>query len=429
MASIQLRKETGCLIIDFYHQGVRCREQTALPDTPANRKRLEKLLTRIEEEISLGTFDYARYFPSSKLAKKFAQSPMADAIKSLAIVVAGGDVPINNGGLSALDTPLFRDFAELWFSERLVEWRQSYQVSIKEVLDMYLIPRFGDQMVSRITKADVLAYRAQLAKVPARGKTTTLSNSRLNRILNPLRQILNEAADRFDFRTPFMSLKQLRVKKSDVQPFTLDEVRLIIDTVRKDFRNYFISRFFTGMRTGEVDGLKWKHVDFERRIIMVRETIVQGREEYTKNDASQREIHMSQFVHDALKEQEKATRHLSGYVFVNRNRTTLDHKNVTNRVWYPLLRHLGLTPRRPYQTRHTAATLWLAAGENPEWIARQMGHSTTEMLFRVYSRFVPNLTRRDGSAFERLLTGVLGDGVRQIQIDLTAQADTEVNHV
>ncbi|MFO0325217.1 MAG: site-specific integrase, partial [Burkholderiales bacterium] len=49
------------------------------------------------------------------------------------------------------------------------------------------------------------------------------------------------------------------------------------------------------------------------------------------------------------------------------------------------------------------------AGENPEWIARQMGHSTTEMLFRVYSRFVPNLTRRDGSAFERLIAPIFGN--------------------
>jgi len=53
MASIQTRKETGTLIIDFYHHGQRCREQTALTDTPANRKRLGKVLTKIEEEISL----------------------------------------------------------------------------------------------------------------------------------------------------------------------------------------------------------------------------------------------------------------------------------------------------------------------------------------------------------------------------------------
>jgi integrase len=76
---------------------------------------------------------------------------------------------------------------------------------------------------------------------------------------------------------------------------------------------------------------------------------------------------------------------------------------VTKRVWYPLLRYLAFKPRRPYQSRHTAATLWLAAGENPLWIARQLGHSSTEMLFKVYGRFVPNLTRQDGSAFERLL--------------------------
>ena len=58
---------------------------------------------------------------------------------------------------------------------------------------------------------------------------------------------------------------------------------------------------------------------------------------------------------------------------------------------------------QPYQTHHTAATLWLAAGERPEWIARQVGHTSTEMLFRVYSRYVANLTRQDGSAADALL--------------------------
>jgi len=67
------------------------------------------------------------------------------------------------------------------------------------------------------------------------------------------------------------------------------------------------------------------------------------------------------------------------------------------------LRHLGLKQRPPYQMRHTAATLMLASGENPEWVARMLGHSTTEMLFRIYSRFVPNLTRNDGRAYAQLL--------------------------
>lgn len=81
----------------------------------------------------------------------------------------------------------------------------------------------------------------------------------------------------------------------------------------------------------------------------------------------------------------------------------IDAHNFTQRVWDPLLRYLAIKRRRPYECRHTAATLWLAAGENPEWIARQLGHTSTEMLFRVYSRYVPNLTRNDGSAMDRML--------------------------
>lgn len=119
---------------------------------------------------------------------------------------------------------------------------------------------------------------------------------------------------------------------------------------------------------------------------------------------------MSQPVIEALRAQYEATGKNSEYVFCNLVGEPLDNKNFSDRVWYPLLRHLGLDARRPYQMRHTAATLWLASGEAPEWIARQLGHTSTEMLFRVYSRYVPNLTRQDGSAMERLLASQMAQG-------------------
>lgn len=420
MGSIRKHTQTQALFFDFRFEGDRCREYTTLKDTAANRKRLEKVLVKIEEEISLGTFNYRRFFPGSKNAARFDQAVPGVAVTPVAQAVAG------LAGASTPVTPLFKDFAEVWYGEKSIEWRKSHQKNIRDDLDKRLIPRFGDMAVGRITKADILAFRADLAKAPARGKTQLLSNPRINKILNPLRQILCEASDRFDFRTPFENIKQLRVKRTDVDPFSLDEVRRIIDAVRPDFKDYFTLRFFTGMRTGEIHGLKWQYVDFERRLIMVRETVVDGEDSYTKNDASQRDIQMSQLVFDALKRQEQGTRALSRYVFCNREGAPLDYKNLTNRVWRPLLRHLGLKVRRPYQCRHTAATLWLGAGENPEWIARQLGHTTTEMLFRVYSRYVPNLTRRDGSAFERLLTGVMGNGEAQIRLETES---TEAHYV
>lgn len=395
MASIRKREDNGQLFIDISHKGERYREQTALTDTPANRKKLERVVARIDQAIKAGTYDHASFFPGSRQIVK----AVADTLPSVMNVPPGvTPLPI---ALRA-DLPTFKVFAETWVSENEVSWRHSHRRTVDDILRKHLLPSFGEKVVGQITKADILNFRSTLAKVPGR-KAETLSGKRINAIMAPLRQILNEAADRFEFTTPFRNIKALKVPKSDVEPFTLEEVLRILANVRPDFWNYYRVRFYTGMRTGEIDGLKWKYVDFERRQILVRETIVAGKEDTTKTLESQREIQMSQVVFEALTEQAKATRGKSAYVFCTANGQPFDHNNVTKRVWYPLLRYLGLKPRRPYQTRHTAATLWLAAGENPLWIARQLGHSSTEMLFKVYGRFVPNLTRQDGSAFERLL--------------------------
>jgi integrase len=58
MPSIRVRKETGLLLLDFTWRGRRYREQTAMPDNPTNRKRLNKVLERIQAEIAAVTYDY-----------------------------------------------------------------------------------------------------------------------------------------------------------------------------------------------------------------------------------------------------------------------------------------------------------------------------------------------------------------------------------
>lgn len=380
MGSIKSRPENGKLFFDFRLFGKRCREQTTLQETPSNRKRLQKILDRIDAEITLGTFEYAKYFP---------ESPMAKKIENVFSFHSGSK------------TPLFSDFAAQWMAEMKIEWRETHYKTNQGILDQYLLPKFGKKEVCAITKSEIMEFRASLAGLTGR-KGGNFSASRTNHIMNPLRMILNEAANRFNFSSPYHGIKSLKIPKSDVEPFTMEEVKLLLDNVRDDFRNYYTVRFFTGMRTSEIDGLQWKFVDLDRRQILIREALVEGKMVYTKNDGSFRTIEMSELVLNALQEQKKATGNFD-YVFCGKRGNPVRHCNITKRVWYPLLEYLNLRKRRPYQTRHTAATLWLAAGESPEWIARQMGHTNTEMLFRVYSRFVPNLTRKDGSAFERLI--------------------------
>ena len=75
-----------------------------------------------------------------------------------------------------------------------------------------------------------------------------------------------------------------------------------------------------------------------------------------------------------------------------------------DRVWYPTLMKAGLRRRIMYQTRHTFASNALAAGEAPSWVAAMLGHTSPEMLFSVYARYIPNRTRRDGSALLSRMT-------------------------
>jgi integrase len=373
------------LFFDFQYLGRRCREQTMLPDTAENRRTMAKVLKRIEAEITLGTFDYGATFPGSKNLTRLAEAP------------APVSEPAPGPG-----APLLKEFAWEWFDENEVRWKRSYRKAVKGILTRHLIPRLGEQAVSQILRSDILKFRSSLG-VPADRGEPGLSSDRINHILTPLRMILEEASQRFDFPTPFAAIRQLRVPRTDVDPFSLEEVETFLAGVRPDFRNYYTVRFFTGLRTSEIDGLKWRYADIGRREILVRETLVKGVVETTKTVASARSVWMSSRVLEALEAQGAVTRHRSEFVFCDRGGAPLNYANVTQRVWLPTLERLGLRRRRAYQTRHTTATLWLAAGENPEWIAQQMGHTTTKMLFSVYSRFVPNLTRKDGSAFERLV--------------------------
>ena len=298
---------------------------------------------------------------------------------------------------------MFEEFANEWYQENEVRWKPSYIESMQLYLNSYLIPHFGDKSVDQITRPDILKYRAQIMQIRPGGKK--LSAEFVNHVMTPLRMILREAADRYGFRCQFENIKPLRIERRDVHPFTLEEVMDFLQAVREDFRDYFTVRFFTGMRTSEIDGLKWRYVDFNLELISIRDTYVHGKMSTTKTVGSMRDIQMSSMVVEALKRQQKVTGD-GEFVFCNAEGNPLDKGNIRDRVWKPTLKKMGIAYRRPYETRHTAATLWLAAGEAPEWIARQMGHSNTKMLFEIYSRFVPNLTRQDGSAFERLLIEV-----------------------
>ncbi|MEO5328090.1 MAG: hypothetical protein H7829_07575 [Magnetococcus sp. THC-1_WYH] len=69
----------------------------------------------------------------------------------------------------------------------------------------------------------------------------------------------------------------------------------------------------------------------------------------------------------------------------------IDDNQVRRLVWEPTLKRAGIIYRNLYQTRHTYASMLLSAGENPMWVAQQMGHKDWAMIRQRYGRWIPEI--------------------------------------
>jgi len=164
----------------------------------------------------------------------------------------------------------------------------------------------------------------------------------------------------------------------------------------EDDRRYFRVAFFSGLRPGEQIGLQWDDIDWQRKVICVRRSIGRFGKGPTKTVESKRDVGMLPIVEQALRAHHAARGLRRLWIFASRDGGPLDITNLRERVWRPALRRAKLRARTLYQTRHTFATLMLELGESPGWVARQLGHTNAEMVYRRYHRFIPNLRGRDG---------------------------------
>jgi len=158
----------------------------------------------------------------------------------------------------------------------------------------------------------------------------------------------------------------------------------------------------TGMRQGELLGLRWFDVDWATRRIFVRHTLVRlhGRwwlgEPRTAKSAGSIELTGANL--DLLREHrerqaERMVTPLTGddLVFCDPAGEPLWGRHVTTREFQPLLRAAGLPPIRFHDLRHTFATLQLSAGPNPKVVSEVLGHQEVAITLDRYSHALPTM--------------------------------------
>jgi len=237
-------------------------------------------------------------------------------------------------------------------------------------------------------------------------KGETISNSRLNDLLlKVVRPMLDLAYERdYMEKNPHSWIQKRRVESpDDIDPFSFEEMLAFLAALPDEkWVRFYTVAFGTGLRTSEQFALQWRHVDFDEKVLHIRQGYVQGRMTMLKTAGSRRDVDLLPHVAKALQEHYDGEKDQQ-YVFTNSEGGLLHRDNVRNRIWNPTIARAGLRERNPYQTRHTFASLMLYEGEDPAWVARILGHADLRMIYERYGKYIKNRTRQDGARFSSAL--------------------------
>lgn len=290
------------------------------------------------------------------------------------------------------------DFATTWFDQVSIGWRDATQRRVASILRCHLLPEFRRHDANGFDRAALMAWRAMLVRD---GQYTP---SRVNAVLQVASQCLAEREQQRGIRNPCRDLRRLPVRRPVIQPFSLPELRQLVEAAPAHLTDYVWIRGLTGLRSGEANGLRWDCVDLTAGTIDIRRARSDGQDCLPKNEFSERLIPVGKTTTQALQRQWKRTGSSDGYVFQTLRGAPLDTQNFARRDWRRMMTAKNLAYRCPEQLRHTAATLMLAAGEAPAFVSQVLGHADCRMLLSTYARFMPGaLGRTDGQALEHVL--------------------------
>lgn len=368
--------------IDFYYRGERCRERIKIQPTPTNLKRAEQHRGAILDAISRGTFDYATTFPESQRRFKYMGQPAAGYALSV--------------------------YLETWIERKKKHLKSSTWDDYRKIVFNTLIPAFGSIYLPDIKRPVIREWCDR----------QTSGNKRLANIQTVIRTALQDALDDELIEVnPLYGWKYERKEapktEDDVDPFSIEEQVEILHNCRDpQHRNLFQFAMWSGLRTSELCALEWGDIDWIKGIVRVQRALTQASDEpeETKTKKGKRDVKLLPMALDALIAQKQHSFLAGKQVFLN-PRTGEGWEGdqpIAHGAWRPALRKAGIRYRRPYQTRHTYASMMLSAGESPVWLAQQMGHSDLTMISRIYGRWMidaaPDAGMKAAKLFGKKLT-------------------------
>ena len=291
----------------------------------------------------------------------------------------------------------FVEWAETWSAGR-VHLRESTRARDDSVMRHLVLPYFGHRRLGQVLSADVQAFVAGLrsdGKAPAT----------VRKAYQLAAGVFSSAVDSdLIRRTPCRGVKLPPQTQNEMRFLSQAEVATIASTIDTRYRNLVLAAAYTGLRFGELAGLRVERLNMLARTATIAETCseVHGRIVFgePKTSASRRTITLPRFLVESL------AAHLatqpngqSDLVFQAPEGGPLHRTTFRERFWLPAVRASVGEPCRFHDLRHTHVALLIAQGEHPKVIQHRLGHASIRTTLDTYGHLFEGL---DEAAADRL---------------------------
>lgn len=283
----------------------------------------------------------------------------------------------------------------------------------KELLTIHALPAFGKVTLTKLTPLQVESlYTRKLAEGLAPATVRQLHVILHHALEDALRKGLVQ-------RNVCDLVTAPRVPRHEIRPLTPEEADRLLAVVKDErLEALYVLALTTGMRQGELLGLRWRDVDLDDGVLAVRTTLQKHTDGYKltepKTDRGRRQVPLlpeavaALRTHRAHQLEERLAAGAAwekswDLVFCTEVGGPLNGISVLRYGFYPLLKRAGIAQVRFHDLRHTAATLLLREGVHPKIVAELLGHSAISITLDTYSHVAPDMARHATEAMRRAL--------------------------
>jgi integrase len=283
----------------------------------------------------------------------------------------------------------------------------------RHMIEPHIVPALGRLNLKDLNPAHVRGfYREKL--------DSGLSAATVRKMHSVLRKALKQAVlDGLIPRNVCEAVKPPKVERKEIKPLDREQAKALLEAASGDrLEALYVLAVHTGMREGELLGLKWEDVDLERGVLRLRRSLVREGGKTALGDLktpkSRRSPRLTRAAAKALrghlerqlKEMERmgSLYQPGGLVFATENGTLINPSNLRNRSFKPLLKCARLPDICFHDLRHTCATLLLSQGTHPKLVQELLGHATIAMTLDTYSHFLPSMGDQTVRAMEAALS-------------------------